>query len=308
MPPRRRRSGPGPGCRRRRDEPELCHGAMDAVDGAVEPSAQQPVAPYSMEQVVGEIGQKRASVDQQQLAGRRGPAVLGAAVAPSGQDLLDLVDGGFDGLATEDAPGQGRTMEPADAVQVGEPGQQIAVGQDVGACALCRASPSTAGGTPRRWCRSGLSSPRRSTARTPYPVAHCVSAPGRWRRSRISAQRTCRSLRSVISGNQLLISFDQSSSLIGGPPGASPARSAGRRYFRTVFGSTPSDMATSFLERPAYQWTKISAMSTTANVLLAIGCPSAFRTVGGQRDDECRAPRPGPSRPAAVLPQGTKHP
>ena len=54
------------GGRGRRDEPELGHGPMDAMDGLVEPLAQQQVAPYPMKQVVGKIGQERAAVDQQQ--------------------------------------------------------------------------------------------------------------------------------------------------------------------------------------------------------------------------------------------------
>lgn len=87
----------------------------------------------------------------------------------------------------------------------------------------------------------------------------------------MSGQVICRSRRSASSGNQLLISFFQSSSLIGGSPGVSPDVSAGARYSLIVLRS-PSDAASSLLDRPAYQCTSISVMSTTVNVLLAIGC------------------------------------
>ncbi|GAA4178509.1 hypothetical protein GCM10022251_82690 [Phytohabitans flavus] len=39
---------------------------------------------------------------------------------------------------------------------------------------------------------------------------------------------------------------------------------------RIVLRSTPSDVPTSLIDRPAYQWMKISVTSTTSNVLLAI--------------------------------------
>lgn len=65
---------------------------------------------------------------------------------------------------------------------------------------------------------------------------------------------TCRSRPSASPGNPPLISFDQSASLIGGPPGAIPDASAGAMYFLTVLRSTPSDAANALFERPAYQW------------------------------------------------------
>jgi hypothetical protein len=71
----------------------------------------------------------------------------------------------------------------------------------------------------------------------------------------MSGQVTCLSLLSTSPGNHSLISFDQSASLIGGPPGLIPDASAGARYFLTVLRSTPSDAASSLFERPAYQWT-----------------------------------------------------
>lgn len=52
-----------------------------------------------------------------------------------------------------------------------------------------------------------------------------------------------------------MISLAQSASRIGGPPGMIPDASAGFRYFLIVLRSTPSDAASSLLERPAYQWT-----------------------------------------------------
>ncbi|MDH2388394.1 hypothetical protein QCN29_06260 [Streptomyces sp. HNM0663] len=57
------------------------------------------------------------------------------------------------------------------------------------------------------------------------------------------------------SGNQLLSSLAQSASPMGGPPGVIPAFSAGARYFLIVLRSTPSEVDTWLLDRPAYQCT-----------------------------------------------------
>src|SRR4051794_30781713 len=54
-----------------------------------------------------------------------------------------------------------------------------------------------------------------------------------------------------------------------GPPGASPAATAGAVYLRSVLRSTPRLLASSFSERPAYQWVKISITSIMSKVLLA---------------------------------------
>ncbi|MFD3475877.1 hypothetical protein [Streptomyces sp. NPDC058695] len=50
----------------------------------------------------------------------------------------------------------------------------------------------------------------------------------------ISGHVTWRSRLSTSPGNHYLISFDQSASLIGGPPGMTAAASAGARYFLIV--------------------------------------------------------------------------
>src|SRR5690242_13191038 len=75
---------------------------------------------------------------------------------------------------------------------------------------------------------------------------------------------------------------------IAGPPGTRPAATAGARYLRIVLRSTPSDTDTSLIERPAYQWMKISVTSTTSNVLLAIGSlarhPERGRTLHDRED------------------------
>uniref|UniRef100_UPI002F914E1D hypothetical protein n=1 Tax=Kitasatospora sp. NBC_01519 TaxID=2903576 RepID=UPI002F914E1D len=52
-----------------------------------------------------------------------------------------------------------------------------------------------------------------------------------------------------------MISLAQSASLMGGPPGAIPAASADVTYFLIVLRSTPSEVASWFFDRPAYQWT-----------------------------------------------------
>ena len=52
-----------------------------------------------------------------------------------------------------------------------------------------------------------------------------------------------------------------------------PAASAAARYLRTVFRDNPRLPAISFFDRPACQCVKISQISITSNVLLAIGPP-----------------------------------
>src|SRR3954447_10673364 len=61
----------------------------------------------------------------------------------------------------------------------------------------------------------------------------------------------------------------QSASAIVGPPGAIPAATAGAVYLRRVLRSTPRLVASSFCDRPAYQWVKISITSIMSKVLLA---------------------------------------
>jgi hypothetical protein len=61
------------------------------------------------------------------------------------------------------------------------------------------------------------------------------------------------------------------------PPGTIPAASAAATYLRTVFRDSPRLPATSFFDRPACQCTKISQISITSNVLLAIGLPPQGR-------------------------------
>src|SRR5436309_9774192 len=81
-----------------------------------------------------------------------------------------------------------------------------------------------------------------------------------------------RSLVSISPGNQPVASVRQSASAIGGPPGSIPAARAGAVYLRSVLRSTPRLVASSFCDRPAYQWIKISTMSITSKVLLANVC------------------------------------
>jgi len=65
----------------------------------------------------------------------------------------------------------------------------------------------------------------------------------------------------------------QSASDSAGPPGTSPATSAGATYLRVVLRSTPTLAETLFFDRPGCQWTRISTMSITPKVLLAIAPP-----------------------------------
>src|SRR3954470_21830665 len=85
-----------------------------------------------------------------------------------------------------------------------------------------------------------------------------------------------------------------------GPPGASPAATAGAVYLRNVLRSTPRLVASSFCDRPAYQWVKISITSITSKVLLAnVHAPSLaaghrgrsfWSSTGQTRDRHARRP------------------
>src|SRR3954454_9384403 len=92
----------------------------------------------------------------------------------------------------------------------------------------------------------------------------------------------------------------QSASAIVGPPGAIPAATAGAVYLRNVLRSTPRLVASSFCDRPAYQWVKISITSITSKVLLAnVHAPSLaaghrgrsfWSSTGQTRDRHARRP------------------
>src|SRR6185312_12747436 len=89
-------------------------------------------------------------------------------------------------------------------------------------------------------------------------------------------------------------------SSIGGPPGAIPAATAGAVYLRRVLRSTPRLVASSFCDRPAYQWVKISITSITSKLLLAnVHAPSLaaghrgrsfWSSTGQTRDRHARRP------------------
>jgi len=73
-----------------------------------------------------------------------------------------------------------------------------------------------------------------------------------------------------------------------------PAATAGAVYLRNVLRSTPKLVASSFCDRPAYQWIKISTTSITSKVLLANGpapTPSLLGIEGGASGH--RRARPG---------------
>jgi len=61
----------------------------------------------------------------------------------------------------------------------------------------------------------------------------------------------------------------QAGELTGAPPGTIPAATAAAVYLRSVLQSTPRLVASSFCDRPAYQWVKISITSIMSKVLLA---------------------------------------
>src|SRR6476469_6677573 len=94
-------------------------------------------------------------------------------------------------------------------------------------------------------------------------------------------QLDCRNRVSTNPGNHPVARVRQSASAIGGPPGSIPAARAGAVYLRSVLRSTPKLTASSFCDRPAYQWIKISTISIMSKVLLVTCAPprcSATRT------------------------------
>ena len=70
-----------------------------------------------------------------------------------------------------------------------------------------------------------------------------------------------------------------------GPPGTSPASTAGAMYLRTVFGSMASDEHSSPIRRPACQCTQSSTTSITLIVLLATSGPPRLAGRGDAETD-----------------------
>ena len=75
-----------------------------------------------------------------------------AMVAPAGEHVADLPDGIVNRVFAEHAPGQRLAVEAADAVERGEPAQQVGVGEQIRACAGAHLSrprlPELAGAGP----------------------------------------------------------------------------------------------------------------------------------------------------------------
>ena len=103
-------------------------------------------------------------------------------------------------------------------------------------------------------------------------------------------------------GNQPVASARQSASAIGGPPGSIPAARAGAVYLRNVLRSTPRLVASSFCDRPAYQWVKISTISIMSKVLLANA--SLLASLLGNEAGACGLARTRPGTDTHALPMG----
>ena len=69
---------------------------------------------------------------------------------------------------------------------------------------------------------------------------------------------------STSPGNHPAARVRQSASATGGPPGSIPAARAGAADLPGVLRSTPKLAASSFCDRPAYQWVKILETGTVA--------------------------------------------
>jgi hypothetical protein len=102
-------------------------------------------------------------------------------------------------------------------------------------------------------------------------------------------------------GNQPVASPGRSASAIGGPPGSIPAARAGAVYVRSVVRSTPKLAASSFCDRSAYQWVKISSISIMSKVLLANA--ALLASLLGNEDGACGLARPD-RHDTRVLPMG----
>jgi hypothetical protein len=112
----------------------------------------------------------------------------------------------------------------------------------------------------------------------------------------MTGNRRLRTRASTSSGNQPRTSSAHSARDSVGPPGTSPAASAGATYLRTVLGSMPRLCATTDLGRPACQCWSTSTMSITSNCLLAIG--DLAHVVGERGAYTCKEPGgwiPGPA-------------
>ncbi len=103
-------------------------------------------------------------------------------------------------------------------------------------------------------------------------------------------------------GNHPVASVRQSASAIGGPPGSIPAARAGPVYLRSVLRSTPRLVASSFCDRPAYQWVKISTISIMSKVLLANA--SLLASLLGNETGACGLARTRPGTDTHAIPMG----
>jgi hypothetical protein len=103
-----------------------------------------------------------------------------------------------------------------------------------------------------------------------------------------------RTVASTSSGNHPATTVAHSARLNRGPPGETPAASAGATYLRTVLGSTPKLAATTTFGRPACQCCNTSITSIISNALLAI-TPRSPRRRGGST--EHKEPNRGPTPP-----------
>src|SRR6185312_9292166 len=115
-------------------------------------------------------------------------------------------------------------------------------------------------------------------------------------------QLDCRNRVSTNPGNHSVTSRRQSASAIGGPPGSIPAARAGAVYLRSVLRSTPKLAASSFCDRPAYQWIKISTISIMSKVLLVNVCSTSLLL--DNEDGACGLTRTGPGTDTHALPLG----
>ena len=116
--------------------PESGHGPVNAVQVPGEVLSHRGIGAQPGQRLAGQVLQPRAAVKQQHVADHGCQVSFGATmIAPAGENVADLPDGIINRVFAEHARGQRLAVEAPNAVERGEPAQQVGVGEQVRACA-----------------------------------------------------------------------------------------------------------------------------------------------------------------------------
>ena len=99
---------------------------------AVEMPFDRRVGAQPLQRRGGELVQHRAAVEQQQRADHR--LQIRGTISPSAEHRANGLDCLLDGISTEHSLRQRLPRERPDLIECGEPGEQIGVGEEIGAC------------------------------------------------------------------------------------------------------------------------------------------------------------------------------